>query len=76
MNDKIKAISDLLEVQGRDGTWNYDPYMHGMYNALELSLSILEDRDPVFREAPEQWLHDNRQSFTIGIEESESNDTK
>jgi hypothetical protein len=73
MTDKIKMIKDLLEVQGRDGTWNYDGYMHGMYNALELSVSILEDREPVFREAPEQWIVEKPNAYVV--ERSVSNDT-
>jgi hypothetical protein len=32
--------------------------MHGLYNGLEFALSIMEKRDPVFKEAPEVWLSD------------------
>ena len=52
-NDKMSAINDLLRVQGMDGNWNYDPYMQGMYNGMEVVIAILEDREPVFKSAPE-----------------------
>lgn len=58
MEDKLKKLNEMLEVQGRSGTWNYEPYMHGMYNGMEFALSIMEDRDPSFREAPKKWLKD------------------
>jgi hypothetical protein len=49
-------LRELVEVQGRDGTWNYDPYFHGMYNGMEVMLAVSENREPVFRGAPERWL--------------------
>ena len=49
-------MRDVLEVQCRDGNWNFDPYMHGMYNGMELMMALAEGRDPNYREAPEQWL--------------------
>ena len=52
----VAKLKEMLEVQGRDGTWNYDPYFHGMYNGMEVMLSVLEGREPIFREAPEKWL--------------------
>ena len=52
----VVKLKELLEVQGRDGTWNYDPYFHGMYNGIEVMLAVLENREPVFRGAPKKWL--------------------
>jgi len=52
----IAKLRELVEIQGRDGTWNYDPYFHGMYNGMEVMLAVLENREPVFRGAPEGWL--------------------
>jgi hypothetical protein len=52
----VVKLKELLEVQGRDGTWNYDPYFHGMYNGMEVMLAVLENREPVFRGAPKKWL--------------------
>jgi hypothetical protein len=48
--DKIRNLRD---VQGRDGTWDMDEYMRGLYNGLELAVSILEgEREPDFRSEP------------------------
>ena len=48
--DKIRAVRD---IQGQDGTWNASGYLRGMYNGLELALSILEgEREPQYRDAP------------------------
>lgn len=52
----LVKLKEMLEVQGRNGTWNYDHYFHGMYNGMEVMLAVLEGREPVFREAPKKWL--------------------
>jgi len=74
MDDKlIKQIRDLRDVQGRDGNWNYDPYMQGLYNGLEFALSIMEKREPQFRNAPDQWLADlNLTAVLAELVETES----
>jgi len=58
MNKQVKCLKDLLELQGSNGNWNYDPYMMGMYNGLELALSVMENREPVYRDKPERWIAD------------------
>lgn len=55
MNKASELIRDVLKVQGYDGNWNYDPYMMGLYNGLELALSIVENREPEFKSKPETW---------------------
>lgn len=55
--DKTAAnkIRDLRDVQGQDGTWNASGYMRGLYNGLELALSVLEgEREPQFRDGPSE----------------------
>ena len=56
MGKEIKELQELVKVQGMNGTWNYDPYMQGMFNGMELMLAVLEDREPQFRSAPPRWL--------------------
>lgn len=51
----VDKLRELVEVQGQHGNWDYDPYMHGMFNGMELLLSLLEGREPQFRKAPEAW---------------------
>ena len=51
---------EMLEVQGRSGNWDCDPYMHGLYNGMEFMLSMIEQREPQFRNAPKKWLSESR----------------
>ncbi len=46
----IDRLRDLVKIQGEDGNWNDTPYMLGLYNGMELALSIMENREPTFRE--------------------------
>jgi hypothetical protein len=64
----IENLRKSLEIQGRHGNWNYDPYMHGMYNGMELALATIENREPEYREAPEQWLC-HKSEYRISEEE-------
>ncbi len=56
--NNINMIKDMLEVQGQDGNWNYNSYMLGLYNGLELALATLENRNPKFKESPQYLLSD------------------
>lgn len=64
MNNELTRIKNLLAIQGSQGNWNYDPYMHGMYNGMELCVAILEDREPVYKTAPKEWLSDKRAKYS------------
>ena len=51
LTDKqVKSLGDVLDIQGQRGNWDADQYMLGMYNGMELMDSIVDDRDPKFRE--------------------------
>jgi len=69
--EPVAKMREMLEVQGRDGTWNYEPYFHGMYNGMELMLALAESRDPVFRKAPEKWLNTPPQREWQGLTNKE-----
>jgi hypothetical protein len=56
--EKLSKMVEMVEVQGQEGNWNYDPYMHGMYNGMELMLAMVEGREPAYKEAPTVWLAD------------------
>ena len=63
-NERCNALRDLIEIQGRDGNWNYDEYMHGLYNGLVVAASVIsssDNSDPYLREAPETWLKINNE---------------
>ena len=52
---KDEALNQLREVhaiQGRDGCWDIDDYMLGLYNGLELALSIVENRECRYKNRP------------------------
>lgn len=45
-------MNDLLKIQGQEGNYNYDSYMLGMFNGMELMVSIAEGREPNFKRRP------------------------
>ena len=50
-----EALTQLREVhaiQSRDGCWDIDDYMLGLYNGLELALSIAENRECRYKQRP------------------------
>ena len=55
--EPVAKMRELLEVQGCDGNWNFDPYMQGMFNGMEMMMSLVDGRDPAFRKAPDKWLY-------------------
>ena len=52
----LSAIDDLLFIQCSPGTWNANPYMHGLANGMRLIRSIISGEDPAFLSAPDRWL--------------------
>lgn len=50
MVDSMKSMNDILALQSENGNWNYDAYNLGLYNGIELMMSILEDRECMYRE--------------------------
>jgi hypothetical protein len=55
-DESTKIMREMLEVQGQHGNWNYDSYMHGLYNGMEYMVALAEKREPQFRDAPNEWL--------------------
>jgi len=67
-DERIESVRHMRDVQGYDGNWNYDPYMQGLYNGLEFALSLLEVREPQFKDAPETWLGDIKVKYKLSSE--------
>jgi hypothetical protein len=67
-DERIESVRHMRDVQGYDGNWNYDPYMQGLYNGLEFALSLLEVREPQFKDAPETWLGDIKVKYKLSNE--------
>ena len=49
INKKIQDLIELRNIQGRKGNYDYDDYMLGLFNGLELAVSTLEGREPNFK---------------------------
>lgn len=64
----IEDIKRIKEIHGQNGNWNYDEYMLGLYNGLELALAIAEGREPTFREYPQEWFKDKNKPFGNDLE--------
>lgn len=57
----LRKLMDVHATQGREGNWNHSPYMRGMFNGLELALSIVQnERQPRYKEAPANYISDDR----------------
>lgn len=69
--EHVAKMNEMLEVQGRDGTWNYSPYLRGMYNGMEFMLSIVENREPVYRDEPEKYLAEPQKKEWVGLPDEE-----
>ena len=54
LEEATEKVRDVHKIQGQWGNWNYDQYMRGMFNGLELALCILEKREPDFRSLRER----------------------
>jgi len=52
----LKNLRDVHSIQGENGNWNYNNYMVGYYNGLELALAISEDREPIYRTLPKKTI--------------------
>ena len=50
---KVLEANELLAIQAEDGNWDYSDYMLGMYNGMELVLSVIEGREPSYRSKKE-----------------------
>jgi len=57
----IKVLREMVDIQCRDGNWNYDRYMHGMANGMIFALSLFDNKEPEYLEAPEEWLEDKKE---------------
>ena len=44
----VRIANEMLELQGKNGNYNYDSYMLGLYNGMEYIVSLLEVREPKF----------------------------
>ena len=50
VQQRVSDLMRLKEIQGKAGNWDYDEYMRGLYNGLELAAAVMEDREPLYKE--------------------------
>ena len=67
MSNKLSELKELVDIQCSDGNWNYDSYMRGMANGMLLSVAILEDKDPLYLNEPDEYLRDKPKTETDSI---------
>ena len=54
--------NEMLELQGRDGNYNYDSYMLGLYNGMEYTIALFEAREPIYRDGKDiEFISDKNQ---------------
>jgi hypothetical protein len=53
-----RDLKNVTATASAKGNADYSPYMQGMANGLILALSIIEDKEPVYLDAPKEWLQD------------------
>lgn len=79
----LKNSKEMLDLQGRDGNYNYDNYMLGLYNGMEYIISLFENRSPIYKNSKDiDFLEDKNKAqqkefikyLTSTIEELESDD--
>ena len=48
--ERVSKLRKLRDIQGKKGNHDYDDYMRGLYNGLELALSLFEEeREPQYK---------------------------
>jgi len=62
----LDSIDDLLAIQCSPGTWNVNPYMHGLANGMHLIRSIISGEEPDFLSAPDRWLDEQYNRLSGG----------
>ena len=60
-----EELDYVIKVQCSDGNWNYSEYMHGMANGLICARAILTGQEPIYLDAPKEWLCDKSISKKI-----------
>lgn len=58
--ERIEQLKDLIATQCDNGNWDYDEYMFGMANGMILALSVIEESDPQFLNAPELFIYQRK----------------
>lgn len=53
--EELVKLRNLVSIQGQKGNWDYNEYMLGLYNGMELMLAVIEEREPIYKDKPKKW---------------------
>jgi CRISPR/Cas system CMR-associated protein Cmr5 small subunit len=54
LQQKIKDVKEIRDIQGSQGNYDQGDYMMGLYNGLEMSLALMEGRNPEFKDTKDK----------------------
>lgn len=63
----LEKINGLMDIQGKQGTADYNEYMRGMYNGMEVIRASLTGCEGVFREPSLEKAQEAMSDFLTGI---------
>lgn len=49
MEEVLNKLKELKEIQGRKGNIDQGDYMVGLCNGIELSIALIEGREPIYK---------------------------
>lgn len=61
MELRLAKLKEMSAFQSSAGSYDYDPYMHGLANGLILAIWVMEGNMGIecpYLEAPEKWRAD------------------
>jgi len=58
MKEAAEKIKGLIDIQRKNGNYNYDEYMYGMLTGLECAYYVLLGKEAKYTERPREWLTD------------------
>ena len=70
IKDKFKEnYTEIQSIQGQTGVYNFDRYMLGLYNGMEMIISMYENREPNYKDANEiKFLNDKQDNLQQRID--------
>lgn len=71
LEERVKRLKEILDIQGWDGNWNYSLYMFGVYHGLALAVSIMDNEPPAYRDIPNEWIEDQENAFVEDFDEAD-----
>lgn len=71
LKEMFTTMRNLVDIQAEEGNYNYNAYMLGYYNGLELQLSIMESREPAFKVSNNKTVDEEVDSILLSMSNEE-----